>query len=90
MASILKKHLKGKKLSEVSKATGITPQRLHDWVMAEKIPSLKSIDQLNSLAKYLGLELSELLLGDSPRDVISSAQFKHAGNTFSVTIERLK
>ena len=90
LVDVLKKRLSGKNLAEVSRATGVNRKRIHDWAVIGKIPSLNSAAELQLLADYLGLDLSELLFGESKRDVISSVQFKDGLSVFRIVIEKIK
>jgi hypothetical protein len=90
LSEMLKKKFSGKNLAEVSRLTGINRQRLHDWIVVGKTPSLKSVTELQALASHLGLDLNELLFGESDRSIISSVQFRDGESVFKVTIEKIK
>ncbi len=91
LSAVLKKILKGKRLSQVAADAGIPKSLLHDWVSAGRKPSGKNLSHLKKLASHLGLSLDEILFGEpNQRTIISTTRFTDAGSEYLVSIEKLK
>lgn len=91
LASVLKKALKGKRLTQVAADSGVNKSLLHDWVSSGRKPSGKNMPQLKRLANYLGMSLDEVLFGEpSQRTVISTTRFSDQGHEYLVSVEKLK
>ena len=91
ISEILKQHLEGENLSKIARELGISKSLLADWVGSRRLPSLKNIDAVDKLARYLGLSLDQLLLGKKDdRKIISTVVFDDDQRRYRVNIERLK
>lgn len=89
---VIQEKLRDKNLSAVAQEIDLPKSVLHDWVNEKRLPSMKNILQVKKLARYIGVTLDELLIGDDPVDtrVISSVAFKDDGREYRVVIERFK
>ncbi len=90
---ILQERLEGENLSSLSRELGINKAVLFDWVKSNRLPSMKNIDHVARLARYLGLSLEELLLGPSSNKetshkVITKVSFKDGDREYEVEIKR--
>ena len=91
ISKILQQRLRGENLSQVARELGISKSLLADWVASRRLPSLKNIDSVAKLAKYLGLSLEELLLGsETEKKVISAVTFEDDKRAYRINIERIK
>lgn len=92
LSAILRKALKGKRLSQVALEAGIPKSLLHDWVSAARKPSGKNLPHLRRLARHLGLTLDEVLFGSESgqRTIISTTRFSDSGHEYLVSIEKLR
>lgn len=88
-SEVIKKHLKDKNLSHVARELGIPKTLLHEWVQANRVPSLKNIKHIKSLADYLSLSLNDLLLGEDNDRVLNSLTFDDEGKKYRIKIERI-
>jgi ribosome-binding protein aMBF1 (putative translation factor) len=87
---ILKKHLKDKNLSIVSRELNIPRSVLQDWLHGNRAPSMKNIDAVKRLADYLSMTLDELLLGESGPKTLSSVTFSDDSREYKIKISRIK
>ncbi len=86
----LKKKLKDKNLSVVSRELNIPRSVLQDWMHGNRSPSMKNIDAVKRLADYFALSLDELLLGDSGPKTLSSITFNDDSREYQIKICRVK
>lgn len=89
--STLEKHLEGQNIAKLSRELRIPKSLLHDWIKGKRLPSLKNLDHIKSLADYLGLTLDELLLGSKEvNSLISSISFTDEKRKYKIDIRRIK
>ena len=81
LASVLKKALKGKRLTQVAADSGVNKSLLHDWVSSGRKPSGKNMPQLKRLANYLGMSMDEILFRGT---VSANCNFHHAASATKV------
>ena len=85
----LKLRLAERNLSRISEELDIPRSLLQDWVHNDRSASLKNIEHINKLAKYLGLSLEEMLLGHCKQQkVVSSIRFMDEDRVYQVLITR--
>ena len=89
-SKILSSTLKGKNISAIAREIDMPRSMLHDWVKAKRIPSLSNIDFIKRLADYLGLSLEEILIGEDPKQMISSVSFQDDTRQYRISVERIK
>lgn len=87
---ILQRKLKEKNLSLVARELNIPKTLLHEWLNAKRLPSMKNIAHIKSLADYIGLTLDELLIGSNENRTISSISFEDSGRKYRINIERVE
>lgn len=84
--------LKGKNVSQVAKDVGMAKSLLNEWKTSKKGPSLASMKHVKALSEYFGIDFEELVLGQGPKEemTLTTVTFVDNGNTYSVSITRLK
>lgn len=87
---VLKKSLKDKNLSIVSRELGIPRSVLQDWLHGNRSPSMKNIEAVKRLADYLSMSLDELLLGENEPSTLSSTTFQDDDRKYKIQISRIK
>lgn len=90
ISNILNERLKDKNLAEVARKISVSKTILHDWYTGRRIPSLKNIAALKKLADILGMDLEDLLLGESNERIISSVIFDDEKRRYQINIKKIR
>ena len=90
LAQVLKRELKEETLASLEKKLKIPKTLISEWKQG-RLPAGKSLKHLQTLSKYLGLTVEELLFdeGGPNKDIISSMTFQHNGNVYRINIEAI-
>lgn len=91
VADLLAKYLRERNISAVAREINMPVSLLHDWVRGRRTPSLKNLGHLKSLARFLGLSLSELLGDFNPdRVVVTQVAIEIEKQEYLLKIEKRK
>jgi len=89
LAKMLKKELQenGVKVTELSKATRVPLQTIHNWLAGQKP---RDIDQVKRVADHLGITMDYLCFGEIERTNRDLAEFRDEilAGVFEVVIRR--
>jgi len=88
---IIQKYLREENLSSLASELGLSRTVLHDWVVSERLPSLKNIESVKKLADYLNMSLEELLIGEVVQlkdKTITKVEFIDSGQKFEIEIKK--
>ena len=88
LSKVLQRELKDETLTSLEEKLGIPKTLLSEWKQG-RLPAGKSLSHLKTLAKYLGLNIEELLFDEheEDKDTISSMTFQHNGTVYRINIE---
>ena len=88
LSKVLQRELKDETLASLEEKLGIPKTLLAEWKQG-RLPAGKSLAHLKTLAKYLGLNVEELLFDEheEDKDTISSMTFQHNGTVYRINIE---